>query len=136
MPRGDCTLDAGLTWVTEHDSAGSAIAATHFTPPLEENVYDLSLMRPDQFTRQWLEEEQPDVIITSRLITVGFERGGKGTGDGREFIHGLRSGKYGYRRVADYRRDFLNSGIYGSLDPTFRDTFMPGVEIFVKEGGR
>ncbi len=136
MPRGRSTLDEGLRWVSENVAVGSTIAATHFTPPLSGETYDLSLMRPDQFTRTWLKEQQPDVIITSRLITVGFERGSEGTEEGREFIDGLRSGIYGYRRVADYRRDFMHSGLYGRLDPTYRDTFMPGVEIFVKEGNR
>jgi 4-amino-4-deoxy-L-arabinose transferase-like glycosyltransferase len=133
MPRGRSTLDEGLEWIVGNAGVGSKIAYTHFTPPLSEETYDLVHMRPQHFNPEWLEEESPAFILTSRLVTVGFERGGEGVDEGKKFLEDLRANKLGYFLAKASDRDFLNRGFFERLDPTLANTFMPGIEIFAKE---
>jgi len=135
MPRGRATLDEGLEWILENVPEGSRVAVTHFTPPLSGDVYELVNLRPHQFTRDWLRKESPDCLVISSLITVGFERGGVGVEEGKAFLDDLRAGQLGYRRAAFYQKDFMNRNFFARVDPTLTETFMPGIEIILKEGG-
>jgi hypothetical protein len=136
MPLGQATLDHGLEWVRDRVPEGSKVAFTHFTPPLTEEPYDLVHMRPHYFNREWLEQESPDVIIVSGLVTVGFERGGTGVEEGKALLEDLRKKSAGYRRAAFFEHDFVGRSFWGSVDPTLGQTFMPDIEIFVREGAR
>lgn len=133
MPRGRSSFDDALAWLSENAQPGEKIAFTHFTPPLSPGTYTLVHMRPQHFAKEWLAQESPDAIMASKLVTVGFERGGEGMGEGREFLADLRGGRLGYLPAARFERDFLSKRFFERIDPTLSETFMPGIEIFVKD---
>lgn len=133
MPRGRSSFDEALVWVRENLAPGAKVAFTHFTPPLSGETYSLLHMRPQHFAMDWLAEESPDAIVASRLVTAGFERGGEGTREGRDFLDNLKTGRLGYIPAARFERDFLSKRFFARIDPTLAETFMPGIEIFIKE---
>lgn len=133
MPRGSSTLDDGLRWIQGNVEEGSKIAYTHFTPPLTRSRYELVHLKSKEFTREWLEKESPDVILVSGLVAAGFYRGSEETEEGRRLLDDLRSNRVHYERVAYYQRNFLHKEFFASIDPTLAETFMPGIEIFVRE---
>jgi 4-amino-4-deoxy-L-arabinose transferase-like glycosyltransferase len=133
MPRGKSSFDQALVFVRESVSPGSKVSFTHFTPPLSGETYRLVHMRPENFAESWLAAESPDAIVASGLVTVGFFRGGDNLVQGRKFLDDLRGGKLGYIPAARFENGFLSKRFFGRIDPTLAQTFMPEIEIFLKE---